>query len=167
MMGLGLVAALATPALAQDLEGRGHGRRGAFGRLAPGAAGLPLGQLDLTDAQREQIRGIVTARGGELETLHAKLRTARDAQHAAVTRVPVDENEVRARVAETSAVEADLAVIRARLHEQIYQVLTPEQQQKAEALRAERAKRRADRLERAKQRNEQRRQQRQSQPKQL
>jgi Spy/CpxP family protein refolding chaperone len=79
----------------------------------------------------------------------------------------VDENEVRARVAETSAVEADLAVIRARLHEQIYQVLTPEQQQKAEALRAERAKRRADRLERAKQRNEQRRQQRQSQPKQL
>jgi Spy/CpxP family protein refolding chaperone len=78
----------------------------------------------------------------------------------------VDENEVRARVAETSAVEADLAVIRARLHEQIYQLLTPEQQQKAKTLQADRDKRRAERIERAKQRIEHRRQQR-AQPKRL
>jgi protein CpxP len=153
------MAALAAPALAQGPDGRRHGPRGGFGRMAPGAAGLPLRQLDLTDAQREQVRGIVTARSAEVKTIHERLRTARTAQHAAVTRVPVDENEVRARVTETAAIEADLAVIRARVHEQIYQVLTPEQQQKAKTLQAERQKRHAERRERAKQRREQRRQQ--------
>lgn len=159
---LGLVAALAVPALAQGPDGRRHGKRGGFGRMAPNAAGLPLRQLDLTDAQREQVRGIVTARRAELTTIHEKLRTLRNAQQAAVTRVPVDENEVRARVTEAAAVEADLAVVRARVHEQIYQVLTPEQQQKAKTLQAERQKRHAERMERAKQR----RQQRQAQPQQ-
>jgi protein CpxP len=163
---LGLVATLAVPASAQGPDGRRHGKRAGFGRMAPGAAGLPLRQLDLTDAQREQVRGIYSARSAELKALHDRLRTARQAQHAAVTRVPVDENEVRARVTETAAIEADLAVIRARVHEQVYQVLTPDQQQKARTLQAERQTRRAERMERAKQRMEQRRQQRQAQPQQ-
>ena len=164
---LGLVAALTVPALAQGPEGRQHGKRGGFGRMGPGASGLPLRQLDLTDAQREQVRGIVSARQAELKAIHEKLRVARSAQQAAVTRVPVDENEVRARVQESAAIEADLAVVRARVHEQIYQLLTPEQQQKARTLQAERDKRRAERMERAKQRIEQRRPQRQAQPQQL
>ena len=163
---LGLVAALAVPALAQGPDGRRHGKRGGFGRIAQGGVGLPLRQLELTDAQREQVRGIVTARSAEVKTIHEKLRTARTARHAAVTRVPVDENEVRARVTEAAAIEADLAVIRARVHEQVYQVLTPEQQQKAKTLQAERQKQRAERMERAKQRQEQRRQTPQAQPQQ-
>jgi protein CpxP len=161
-LSLGLVAVLAVPVLAQGPDGRGPGKRGGFGRMAHGGAGLPLRQLDLTDAQREQVRGIVTARSAEMKTIHEKLRTARTAEHAAVTRVPVDENEVRARVTETAAIQADLAVIRARMHEQVYQVLTPEQQQKAKTLQSERQKQRAERMERAKQR----RQQRQAQPQQ-
>jgi Spy/CpxP family protein refolding chaperone len=67
-------------------------------------------------------------------------------------------------VGEAAAIEAEAAVLRARVHEQIYQVLTPEQQQKAKTLQAERQKRRAERQERMKQRDEQRRQQRQAQP---
>ena len=155
-LSLGLVAALAVPALALGPEGRGHGRRGGFGRMAQGAAGLPLRQLELTDAQREQVRGIVSARSAEVKAIHERLRAAHQAQHSAVTRVPVDENEVRARVTEAAVIEADLAVIRARMHEQIYQVLTPDQQQKAKALQAERQKQRAERQERAKQRRQQR-----------
>ena len=154
-LSLGLVAALAVPVLAQGPDSRRHGKRGGFGRVGPGAAGLPLRQLELTDAQREQVRGIVTARSAEMKTIHEKLRAARGAEHAAVTRIPVDENEVRARVTEAAAIEADLAVIRARVHEQIYQVLTPEQQQKAKTLQAERQKQRAERMERAKQRRQQ------------
>ena len=82
------------------------------------------------------------------------LRAAHEARHQAVTRVPVDENEIRARVSEASAVEADFAILRARVHEQVYQVLTPEQQAKAKSLAAERQKRRAERVERFKQRRE-------------
>ncbi len=72
-------------------------------------------------------------------------------EHAAVTRIPVDENEVRARVTELAAVQADFAVLRARIHEQVYQVLTPEQQAKAKTLQAERQKRRSERMEQRKQ----------------
>ena len=159
---LGLVAALAVPVLAQGPDGHRHGRRGqGIGRMGHGFQGLPLRQLELTDAQREQVRGIVSARSGDFKSIAERLRVAREAERAAVTRVPVDESEVRARVSETAAIEADAAVLRARVHEQIYQVLTPEQQQKAKTLQAEREKRRAERQERMKQRDEQRRQQRQ------
>ena len=116
---------------------------------------LPLGELELTDAQREQVHGIMTARKADFKALGERLRTANEAQRLAVTRVPVDENEIRARVSEASAVEADFAILRARIHEQVYQVLTPEQQAKAKALQAEHQKRRAEREQQFKQRRDQ------------
>jgi protein CpxP len=152
---LGLVVALSVPVLAQGPDGRRHGRRGpGIGRMAQGVQGLPLRQLELTDAQREQVRGIVSARSADFKAVADRLRVAREAQHTAVTRVPVDENEIRARVTEAGAIEAEMAVLRARLHEQVYQVLTPEQQQKAKTLQADRQKRRAERQERMKQRRQ-------------
>jgi protein CpxP len=152
---LGLVAVLSVPVLAQGPDGRGHGRRGdGLGRMARGVQGLPLRQLELTDAQREQVRGIVSARSADFKAVADRLRSAREAQQAAVTRVPVDENEVRARVTDAAAIEAEMAVLRARVHEQVYQVLTPEQQQKAKTLQADRQKRRAERQERMKQRRQ-------------
>jgi protein CpxP len=161
---LGLVAMLAAPVVAQDGPGRrGEWRRGPGAmRMGHGFEGLPLRGLDLTDAQREQVRTIVNARQADFKALGDKLRAAREAERAAVTRVPVDENEIRARVQELAAVQADFAILRARIHEQVQQVLTPEQQAKAKTLQAERQKRRAEREARM----QQRRQQRQAQPKQ-
>ncbi len=153
---LGVVALLAAPLMAQP---RGDGPRGLRGRhfgAMRGMHGLPLRGLALTDAQREQVRGIVSARETELKALGERLRIARQAEQAAITRVPVDENEVRARVQELAAVQADVAVLRARVHEQVYQVLTPEQQAKAKTLAAERQKRRADRAEMMRQRRQNR-----------
>jgi protein CpxP len=148
--GIGLIALLAGPAIAQEAGRAPEGdkprmHRGMHGRVM---SGLPLRALDLTDAQREQVRGIMTARQSEFRALHERLRTARQAEQAAVTRVPVDENEVRTRAAELSAVQADFAVLRARVHEQVFQVLTPEQQARAKTIAAERQKRRSDRMER-------------------
>jgi protein CpxP len=161
---LGLVAMLAAPVVAQGPGGErgrgGHRGSGAMGmRGGGGFHGLPLRALDLTDAQREQVKSIVSARQADFKTLGERLRTARDAQHAAVTRVPVDENEIRARVTELAAVQADFAILRARIHEQVQQVLTPEQQQKARTLAAERQKRRAERVEQMKQRRQERQKQ--------
>ncbi|HEX7085903.1 MAG TPA: Spy/CpxP family protein refolding chaperone [Vicinamibacterales bacterium] len=137
-----------------------RGQRGMRGAHRRGVAGIPLRQLDLSDAQRQQVRSIIEARRADFRSVGERLRAAARAQHEAVTRVPVDENEVRARANELAAVQADMAVLRARVHEQVYQVLTPEQQTKLQSLRAEREKRRAERAERMKQRLEQRRQQR-------
>lgn len=124
------------------------------GPMRAGIEGLPLRALELTDAQREQVRGIMTARQADFKAIGDRLRAAHEAQRAAVTRVPIDENEIRARVTEASTVEADFAILRARIHEQVYQVLTPEQQAKAKTLDAERQKRRAERAEQFKQRRQ-------------
>ncbi len=149
LSGIGLMALLAGPAIAQDPGPKPEGARPRMhGGMRGGVmSGLPLRALELTDAQREQVRGIMTARQSEFRALRVRLHTARQAEQAAVTRVPVDENEVRARVSELSAVQADLAVLRARVHEQIFQVLTPEQQARAKTIAAERQKRRSDRME--------------------
>jgi protein CpxP len=147
----------------QGKERRGpHGMRGARalrGARGMGVAGLPLRQLDLTDEQRQQVRGILEARRDDFRSVGERLRTAARAQQEAVRRVPVDETEVRARASELATAQADMAVLRARVHEQVYQVLTPDQQTKLQTLRAEREKRRAERLERMKQRREGRQQQ--------
>ena len=165
---LGLAALLVAPVTAQGPggdRGRGAHRGGAAMGMRGGLHGLPLRGLDLNDAQREQVRAIVAARQAELQAIGQRMRTARDAQRLAVTRVPVDENEIRARVTELAAVQADAAILRARIHEQVQQVLTPEQQEKAKALQAERQSRRAGRAERMKQRMQERmRQQPQPQP---
>jgi protein CpxP len=154
---LGVVAVLSASLLAQKAEGQGgpgepgmrrHGRIW----MGRGLEGLPLRGLDLTDAQREQVRGIMTARQADFKALGDRLHAAREAEHQAVTRVPVDENEIRARVSELAAVQADFAILRAHIHEQVSQVLTPEQQAKAKTLAAERQKRRAERAEQFKQR---------------
>ena len=136
-----------------------RGARGQRGARGMGVAGLPLRQLDLTDEQRQQVRGILEARREDFRTVGERLRTAARAQQEAVRRVPVDETEVRARASELATAQADMAVLRARVHEQVYQVLTPDQQTKLQALRAEREKRRAERLERMKPRREGRQQQ--------
>jgi protein CpxP len=149
--GLGVVAVLSAPLMAQGPEGRGMRRHGP---MRMGLEGLPLRGLDLTDAQREQVRGIFSARQADFKAVGDRLNAANDARRQAVTRVPVDENEIRARVSEAAAVEADFAILRARIHEQVYQVLTPEQQAKAKSLEAERQKRRAERTERFKQRRQ-------------
>lgn len=143
----GMVAVLSAPLMAQGPEGRG-GMRGHGGMRGPMGArtlGLLVRGLELTDAQREQVRGIVSARQADFKAIGDRLRAAHLAQRQAMTRVPVDENEIRARVSEASAAEADFAVLRARVHEQVYQVLTPEQQTKAKTLQAERQKKRAER----------------------
>ena len=156
--GLGAVAVLAAPLMAQGPATPGPQERGMrrHGAMRMGMGGLPLRGLDLTDAQREQVRGIMTARQADFKAIGDRLKAAHEAQHQAVTRVPVDENEIRARVSEASAVEADFAILRARIHEQVYQVLTPEQQAKAKTLAAERQKQRAQRGERFKQQRQER-----------
>ena len=135
--------------------GPGFGRHG-FARGGP--AGLPLRELELTEAQHAQVRGIFEQRKAELDTVGQRLRAAHDAQQQAVTRIPVDENEIRARVTEASAVEAEAAILHARIHEAVFQVLTPEQQTKARTLEADRQKRMAERQQQFQQRLQQRQQ---------
>lgn len=144
------------------------GRGGPFGRggRGPGGPGMPgrpggpmggpgdvlgpmmLGRLDLSDAQREQVRTIVESHRDELRELGERGMHARQALEAAVMANVFDEAAIRAAAAEVGVVEADMAVARARISAEVHQVLTAEQQAKLEQLRAQMRERMESRRQR-------------------
>lgn len=131
-----------------------HGQRGGHGFHGGGdhhRAGhgffRALRQLDLTEAQREEIHGILQARKDDGEGDRQALRDARGALHEAVTTTPLDEAAVRGAAADLAALEADAAVARAETYNAVYDVLTPEQREKLAEIEATAAERREERRE--------------------
>jgi protein CpxP len=142
-----LAVALGTTVLAH----RGEHPRG-FGRGFAGDSFHGLGRLDLTDTQRDQIRGVRQRHQAELQAAADRLRKAHDSQREAIDAIPVDEARIRTTSAAMAEAQADMAVLRARIHSEVWALLTPEQQSKAKELRAERAERMKQRLQRMQER---------------
>jgi Spy/CpxP family protein refolding chaperone len=119
------------------------GPMGPGGWFGPGPGG-PLGllrmlgpRLNLTDTQRDQLKSIADAHKDEWKALADRARAAHQGLADAVTADAVDEGLIRARAAETAAVDADIAVASAHAHAEAWQILTPEQQAQARQFRAE------------------------------
>jgi protein CpxP len=114
--------------------GMGRGMMGGPG-MGRGFATLRmgLGQLNLTDQQKEQIRTIAQGHREKVRGFAGQVREARIALREAVAS-GADEAAIRAKSAEIAKVEADLAVFGAGLRKEILGVLTPEQQAKAKEL---------------------------------
>jgi protein CpxP len=118
---------------------------GRMGRMGgPGGPGGPMGlppmmarQLNLTDAQKAQVKTIADSHRDEWKALGDRARAAHKALSGAITADTVDEGLIRQRSAELAAVQADLAVARAKAHAEVFQILTPEQKTKAQELRAQ------------------------------
>jgi protein CpxP len=109
---------------------------------------MMLGRLDLTDAQQERVKGIVDSHREETRALGDRAMKARDALETAIAGDTFDEAAVRTRAAEIAAVEADMAVARARVYAEVYQVLTPDQQSKLKEVQADMRQRQQNRAER-------------------
>ena len=134
---------------------RGPGGPGGFG--GPGGPGGPMGllgelgpglrALELTDAQREQIRGIAKTHEPEFREVGQRLRAAHEGVNALITADAVDEAAIRARSGELAAIEADAAVMRAKVYQEVFSLLTAEQQAKARELRAQMQERMKQRME--------------------
>ena len=138
--------------------GRGFGPGGpGFGRGGVGGELGLLRRLDLTETQRAQVRQVMDGHRDELRAVGERLAAARKAQHDAVTAATLDEQAVRAKSAELAEVMADAAVLRARVHSEVFAVLTPEQQAKAAELKTQREARRQQMRERIRERMQQRR----------
>jgi protein CpxP len=153
VLALGVSAVLVTATLAARQEEHGGGRPH-FGRMHRGFGGfdgMALRQLDLTDAQREQIRSIFEQNRDEMRAAREKLRTARRGLHDAASADTVakagtiDESAIRTAAETLANAEAEAAINRARVHAQVWQLLTPEQQAKAKELRQQREQRRKER----------------------
>ena len=114
------------------------GGPGGFGRGGFGGPMALLRQLDLTDEQRAQVRQVMESHRDELRAVGERVMAAHRAQEDAVTAPQFDEQVIRAKSAELAAVEADAAVLRAKLHSEVFALLTPEQQAKAAELKTQR-----------------------------
>ena len=149
-----LIAGAGVFAFAQGPAGRGHGPGGPGG---PGGAGIgiALGALNLTEAQREQVRQITQQHREQARGTFERLRVAQDARNQAVQAVPFDEGRIRAAMQQLAEIETELAVMQARIHNDVFALLTPEQQAQAQKLRAEREARMKERQGRALQRRQQ------------
>ena len=134
----------------------GHAGPGRFGRGGFGSPMAMLRQLDLTDDQRTQVRQVMESHRDELRAVGERVRAAQRAQRDAVASTQFDEQAVRTKAAELAAAEADAAVLRAKVHSEVFAVLTPEQQAKAAELKAQREARAQQFRERMKQRQQRR-----------
>ena len=151
-----IVALVGSGAAALFAQGPGLRGRGAGPFGGPGgpdgrgfAAGFALGQLDLSDAQKQQIRNITQRHREQTQPLVQRLDQAMQAQRVAIETSPVNEALVRSAAQDLAAVQVDLAVEQARLHSDIFGVLTAEQQEKAKQLEAQAQARQNERRQRA------------------
>jgi protein CpxP len=142
------------PAAQAERRGPGPMGRGMMGPGGPGfrggpggpfgMGGLMLRDLDLTDAQREQVKAIMESHRDEQKAIGDRMQAARKALHDAIAADTFDETAVRAKAAEIGAVEADAAVLQATIKSEVFGILTPEQVKKAQELRSNMEKRMKD-----------------------
>jgi Spy/CpxP family protein refolding chaperone len=90
-------------------------------------------KLNLSAAQRTQIRSILLDESDNLKQLFGQLHDARTNLREVIRASDTNEAAVRAAAAEVAGVEADLAVERLKLYRQIAPVLTNEQRGKIAA----------------------------------
>ena len=146
-LGAALVAIAAVafvPAIAQNRNGRPEGRasefgppldgRGAFG--GPPVGGISLERLDrelsFTDTQKAQIQTLLQEQRTALKSTLDAFRQAQQALDAAVMQMPSDAGLLQTRATELSTIQAQMLLARAQTESKIYQLLTAEQQQKAQ-----------------------------------
>jgi Spy/CpxP family protein refolding chaperone len=135
------IALIAVPALtvaqARFGGGDGHGpgffgHRGRHGGDGFGA-GMLLGRfadrLELTDDQRAEIEAIVETSREQSQTLREQLAEARQAYRDAHEPGTFDEAEARAHAQSQADLHAEIMVIRMKTKADVYNVLTPEQQE--------------------------------------
>jgi Spy/CpxP family protein refolding chaperone len=147
--GVAVVGLLATGvvAFAQGPRG-GPGGRGRGDGFGPGALGIPLRQLTLTEAQRTQLQQIREQHRADMEAAMKNLATARQAQRTAIESVPADEAKITSLTQDLTQGEVDVAIQSARLNTAVWGVLTDAQRGELTKLRAERQSKAGDRRER-------------------
>jgi periplasmic protein CpxP/Spy len=105
----------------------------------PARAGRGMGmgrQLNLTEAQKEELRAMRDQQERDALALRQRMRDARLKLRTAMNADVPDEAAVKAAAGAVAAVQVDRFALQARRKAQLTKVLTPEQQQQVRQLRA-------------------------------
>jgi protein CpxP len=148
LIAAGLAAALISGgalALAQaPPQGPGPRMHGG-GPGGPGFGGprdFGLRGIELTDAQRDQVKSIMDSHKDEFRQLGEKMRQAHEAFAQATQAETVDEATIRARSTAVASAMADEAILRAKVRSEVNAILTPEQLEQLKTRQEQRANRR-------------------------
>lgn len=144
---MALAAGLAATASAQH-KGMGFGRNNGW------MLKHMTRQLNLTEAQQTQIKGIMASEKTKIKPMMQQLRQNQQAEDANMNG-SFDENQARAFANKQAQLMTDLIVEKERMRSQVYAVLTPEQRQKALQLMQERQQHRQERMNMKKQAEQQ------------
>jgi periplasmic protein CpxP/Spy len=141
------------------LDGRRGGPGGPGGRRGGPELGLPLRQLNLTDAQEQQVKDIRERHRDEARQIGERLRTAAEAQRKAVETSPVNESLIRSTTQELADVQADAAIAQAHVRAEIFGIFTADQKAQLSKMQADRQAQAEQMRQKAQQRLQQRQQQ--------
>ncbi len=145
-LAIALVAIGTIFAFAQKADGnkgkfkRGFGHRGGFARIAE--------KLNLSDAQKAQIKQIRETSKTKVQPLRENMKSIRQQMNAATADGNFNEAQVQSLATQQATIMAQLTVEKERTKAQTYAVLTPEQQTQAKALKEQMKERRQDRKQR-------------------
>ena len=122
---------------------KAHGKKGHFGRGFGHRAGFAkfAEKLNLTDAQKEQIKQITETSKAKVQPLMENMKTIRQQLKEATADGQFNEAQVQALATQQANISAQLIVERERTKTQIFQVLTPEQQAQAKQMKEQRKER--------------------------
>ncbi|HBO68685.1 MAG TPA: hypothetical protein DD658_00385 [Deltaproteobacteria bacterium] len=113
-------------------EGKFSGKDGAKG---PGKRFARMAKkLDLTEAQKDQVKAILTSEREQAEPLRQQLAENRENLRKAIEAEPFNEATVRALAQSQNETRVELVVSRARTKSQIFALLSPEQRELAKKL---------------------------------
>ena len=132
---------------------QGPDARGGFGLLD--IRGLLRG-LALTDTQGQRVRQFGKQYREQTRKLIRRFRQERGTRQQAVEVMPVDEARIRTAMQQVAKTQVELAILEAQLRSDIHSVLTPEQRQRAQQLRADREARMKQRREQIRKRIQER-----------
>jgi periplasmic protein CpxP/Spy len=126
-----LAATIAIPVIAQPRQGRGGGPGGPGGFGGRGGPFPMLRALDLSDAQREQIRTITNQQRDAANSPQEKLGALQKQLRLAILADSQDVQKIDELKTSIAAAAAEALTARIDVETRIAQVLTPEQRAKA------------------------------------
>jgi Spy/CpxP family protein refolding chaperone len=131
-----IAAGIAVLAVAGLFAGRlaAHQLGGHSAGMAPHLFHHMSRQLELTEGQDSQIRGILKNHADEIEAHVKAAMEARRALHDAILVQPTDEAAIRQRAVTLGDVHEDGAMLFAKIRGEVWPLLTAEQQQKVATL---------------------------------
>lgn len=125
-----LVVSLAILALGHGFQGPGGHGEGGHAKMLEHMSRA----LNLTDAQKQQVKGIMDSVEATAGGIHAKLEEVHKQLKAATANGQFDETQVRALANQEAQLEVEMKVEHFRAISKVFSVLTPEQRVKAEEM---------------------------------